>query len=90
MAINDVRSLTFSQATFEHAGSNYMNNDSSSIKRPRHLNLVSAGLRVYAQRAASRPSLFERERKDPAKMTYSRMDLAKRGLVATAASAKSK
>ena len=50
----------------------------------------SSGAESMRRDAASRPSLFVRERKDPAKMTYSRMDLAKRGLVATAASAKSK
>ena len=45
--------------------------------------------REHAHDAASRLSLFVRERKDPAKMTYSRMDLVKRGLPATTASAKS-
>ena len=40
------------------------------------------GLREYAQQVL----LYG---KDPAKMTYSRMDLIKRGLFATAASAKS-
>ena len=46
--------------------------------------------REHAQRRSySRPSLFVRESKDPVEMTYSRMDLIKRGLLATAASAKS-
>ena len=37
--------------------------------------------------AASQPSLFVRQSKDPAKMTYSRMDLNKRGLLTAAVSA---
>ena len=46
--------------------------------------------REHAQRCSySRPSLFVRESKDPVEMTYSRMDLNERGLLATAASAKS-
>ena len=49
----------------------------------------SSGAESMRRDAASRPSVFVRERKDPAKMTYSRMALIKRGLVATAASAKS-
>ena len=49
----------------------------------------SSGAESMRSDAASRPSLFVRERKDPAKMTYSRMALIKRDLLATIASAKS-
>ena len=46
--------------------------------------------REHAQRCSySRPSLFVQESKDPVEMTYSRMDLNERGLLAIAASAKS-
>ena len=44
--------------------------------------------RAAMQRVAA-ASVFVRESKDPAKMTYSRMDLFKRDLLATAASEKS-
>ena len=39
--------------------------------------------------AASRPSVFVRGSQDPVEMTYSRLAVSKRGLLATAASAKS-
>ena len=49
----------------------------------------SSGAENMRRDAASRRSLFVRERKDPAKMTYSRMALIKRDLLATTASANS-
>ena len=49
----------------------------------------SSGAESMRRDAASRRSLFVRERKDPAKMTYSRMALIKRDLLATTASANS-
>ena len=47
------------------------------------------GVESMRSDASSRPSLVVRESQDPVEMMYSRMALVKRGLLATAASAKS-
>ena len=49
----------------------------------------SSGAESMHGNAATRPSDFVRGSKDPAKMTYSRMDLVERGLLFKAAHANS-